>query len=105
MKKCFTLHGNNDKGIYLKNGNQQLAFDIPIYTNEGVLWCIYMKRVELRTNGRTIQPVTRFTADRHGQLINETNAIDIEDQVLDGTYYLGKGELSHLITESIAVCP
>ena len=45
MEKGFVMNGNKEVGIRLTKGNVSVTFDIPIRTNEGVLWCLHMKRL------------------------------------------------------------
>lgn len=52
MKKGFTLSGDNEQGIVLKKSNQQIIFDIPICTKEGVLWCINMQQLDPQTGNK-----------------------------------------------------
>lgn len=42
-------NGNNVKGTVLTKDNKNIVFDIPIYSKEGILWCIDMQRVNQTT--------------------------------------------------------
>ena len=55
MNKGFKLSGDNDKGIVLKKGNQQIVFKIPIRTKEGVVWCISMQCLDPFTGNEAMK--------------------------------------------------
>ena len=50
MKKGFTLHGGDSWGIMLQKGDLKIVFDIPACMDNGVIWCIGIKRLNPSTD-------------------------------------------------------
>jgi hypothetical protein len=46
MEQGWLLQGSKNIGLKLSKDGQELIFDIPIRTTEGVLWCVNMKRLD-----------------------------------------------------------
>lgn len=49
MNKGFRFKSADKQGIVLNKGNLWIIFDIPIWTKEGVLWCINMQWFDPKT--------------------------------------------------------
>ena len=75
MKKGFELSGNNNDGIILKKGTQQIVFDIPIRTTEGVLWCISLQRLNPHTGTEAVAQVTYNITQAHSILGHNMNIL------------------------------
>ena len=82
MKLGWNLSGNNKEGIILSKGNNVIRFDIPVSTPEGVLWCIYLQRLD-----------STSTSNEEATFVQVQYSIDKTHEIL--------GHLSDTITRKI----
>jgi hypothetical protein len=95
MEQGWTLQGSKDIGIKLGKNGQELVFDIPIRTMEGVLWCIHMKRLNPISNNddEAEMNLTAISIKKAHSLLGHMN----EEYTRRSAHYLG-WTITRLIT-------
>jgi hypothetical protein len=85
MELGWILQGSKDIGIKLTKNGQELVFDIPIRTTEGVLWCVNMKRLDPISELEAEVSLTSISINKAHSLLGHMN----EEYTRKSANYLG----------------